>query len=91
MKKLLLTIVVSLTLVSCEEVRSKDVIDFSGYKASPTDSVTPYRPEYATYVDKFTFDGHRYLGFSQFGTTCSSDDICIVHDPDCPCKNKGEE
>ena len=87
MKKVILF---TLLAVGCTEIRTKEVIDFTEYKASSTDTITPYRPEYAKYADRFMFDGHRYIGFNRHGRE-SCNEVNIVHDPDCPCKNKGEE
>lgn len=76
MKKLIFLIPVFLMLASCNEPNTKDYTEttFENSKES-------YRPIGAERVQKFVYEGHRYLMFSS--PHCHG--FGIVHDPNCEC------
>lgn len=79
MKKLPLTLLVllALTLTGCEDNRTPE------QKQQAIDA------DIAAHITGFNYNGHHYLLYKQVrdrGGYCG-----MVHDPDCPCREKGEE
>ena len=65
----------------------REIGQFSGtlvpdrkYYNEQIDTTRTYR---AAHIDKFMFEGHRYIMFS--GETGNQGYAGVVHDPDCPC------
>lgn len=77
-KKLTIAILalLALTLTGCENV---------AVNAQPQQSVNR-QPQNDPYMSRIYFDGHYYIKYDAGGRVSSPS---IVHDPDCPCHEKG--
>ena len=86
--KKLFPLLILLFLVSCES--DTKVTDYSKivYEENPTE---PYRPRRASRVDKFIFEGHRYIMFSDNFDGSYKGHAGVVHDPECECFKRDEQ
>lgn len=80
MKKILIFIIGFILLSSCTEKDRNRMKENSKYHNEQLDTTRTYR---AANIDKFIFEGHRYIMFS--GNSGYSGYAGVVHDPDCPC------
>lgn len=81
MKKLILTLLVllALTLTGCENI---------AVNAQPRQRVRDNRSQNHPCMSRIYFDGHYYVTYDNGGRVSSPS---IIHDPDCPCREKGGE
>lgn len=81
MKKptLILLALLALTLTGCENI---------AVNAQPGQRVTNSQPRNNPRMSRIYFDGHYYIKYDNRGRVSSPS---IVHDPDCPCREKGGE
>lgn len=81
MKKLTLTIfaLLALTLAGCENI---------AVNAQPGQRVINSQPRNNPRMSRIYFDRHYYIKYDAGGRVSSPS---IVHDPDCPCREKGGE
>lgn len=81
MKKLTIPILalLALTLTGCENI---------AVNAQPQQSVINRQPQNNKCMSRIYFDGHYYIKYDGGGRASSPS---ITHDPDCPCREKGEE
>lgn len=79
MKKLFLTLLalLALTLTGCENIE---------VNAQPRQRVINRQPRNNPRMSRIYFDGHYYIKYDAGGRVSSPS---IVHDPDCPCREKG--
>lgn len=79
MKKLLLTLLalLALTLAGCKNTAAN---------AQPQQNAINYQPYNHPCMSRIYFDGHYYVTYDAGGRVSSPS---IVHDPDCPCMEKG--
>lgn len=79
MKKLFLTLLalLALTLTGCENI---------AVNAQPRLRVINSQPRNNPRMSRIYFDGHYYIKYDAGGRVSSPS---IVHDPDCPCHEKG--
>lgn len=81
MKKLTISILalLALTLTGCGNI---------AVNAQPGQRVINSQPQNNPRMSRIYFDGHYYIKYDAGGRVSSPS---IVHDPDCPCREKGGE
>lgn len=76
---LTLLALLALTLTGCENI---------AVNAQPRQRVINSQPRNNPRMSRIYFDGHYYIKYDAGGRVSSPS---IVHDPDCPCREKGGE
>ncbi len=69
----------ALTLTGCENI---------AVNAQTQHRVVNYQPQNNPRMSRIYFDGHYYIKYDAGGRVSSPS---IVHDPDCPCREKGRK
>ena len=75
--KITLLVMCIIALTGCRDIAAK---------AQPQQNVINHQPHNHPCMSRIYFDGHYYVTYDAGGRVSSP---AIVHDPDCPCHQKG--